>query len=137
MSNPKRTFRMSNKDWLKVKRLVGMSQRKNITDGDVVRALVERASSPLLMPDKKTGIRDMGLDALMDYFDVDVAILADLPPEVLHHLKMKARLGMQFEKEMGLQERCKERTSLRVLTLVAEDQDELKMLIKKSFPEYL
>ncbi len=82
----------------------------------------------------KLEIQELGLNAIKDYFKIDVS---KLNPEVLKHLHQKAKIGMQFEKEMNLSKRAVEMNYLRVFKLYAEDKKELKQLIKKSMPQYL
>lgn len=84
--------------------------------------------------DKKKEIQQLGLNAIREYFDVDVT---KLDKEFLAHLHQKAKIGMQFEKEMGISNRSVEMNYLRVFKLVAEDKKEIKRLIKKSIPHYL
>ena len=81
----------------------------------------------------RTEIRHLGLDAIKNYFGVDPEKLS---PEVLKHLHQKARIGMQFEREMSLDKRSVEMNYLRVFRMIAEDKAELKKLIKKSLPRF-
>lgn len=85
-----------------------------------------------MVVDKKA-IQDLGLNAIQDYFKVD---LNTLDPKMLTHLHNKAKLGMQFEKEMALSKRAVEMNYIRVFKLIAEDKAELKKYIKKSMPQY-
>jgi len=81
----------------------------------------------------RTEIRHLGLSAIKNYFGVDPEKLS---PEVLKHLHQKARIGMQFEREMSLDKRSVEMNYLRVFRMIAEDKAELKKLIKKSLPRF-
>ena len=83
---------------------------------------------------QKEEIQTLGLNAIKEYFNIDTS---KLDKEVLKHLHSKAKIGMQFEKEMNLSKRAVEMNYLRVFKLVAEDKSELKNLIKKSIPNYL
>ena len=83
---------------------------------------------------QKEEIQTLGLNAIKEYFNIDTS---KLDKEVLKHLHSKAKIGMQFEKEMNLSKRTVEMNYLRVFKLVAEDKSELKNLIKKSIPNYL
>jgi hypothetical protein len=82
---------------------------------------------------KKEEIEDMGLSAIRNYFEVNPE---QLDNETLKHLHNKAKIGMQFEKEMGVNKRAIEMNYLRVFRLMAEDKKELKKLIKKGLPQY-
>ncbi len=86
------------------------------------------------LKDKKNEIQELGLNAIKDYFKIDVE---KLDKNVLAHLHQKAKIGMQFEKEMSVSKRAVEMNYLRVFKLVAEDKKEIKKLIKKSIPNYL
>jgi len=82
---------------------------------------------------KKKEIQELGLDALKEFFGVDVSKLDN---NTLKHIHQKARIAMQFEREMNVTQRAVELNYLRVYRLVAEDKKELKKLIKKSMPKY-
>lgn len=82
----------------------------------------------------KQEIQTLGLNAIKDYFQIDVG---ELDKNTLKHLHDKAKIGMQFEKEMNLSKRAVELNYLRVFKLVASDKEEIKKLINKSIPHYL
>lgn len=79
--------------------------------------------------EKKNEIQDLGLNAIQEYFKVDVS---KLDKDVIHNLHNKAKLGMQFEREISVSKRAVEMNYIRVFKLVAEDRKELKEYIKKS-----
>lgn len=83
---------------------------------------------------QKKEIQNLGLNAIKQYFNIDVS---KLDKETLKHLHHKAKIGMQFEREMNVSKRSIEMNYLRVFRLVAEDKQEMKKLIKKSIPDYL
>ena len=83
---------------------------------------------------KRKQIQELGLKALEDFFGVDIS---QLSKDAINHLHQKARIAMQFEKEMNITQRAVEMNYLRVFKLVAEDKKEMKRLIKKSIPKYL
>ena len=83
---------------------------------------------------KKKEIQELGLNAIKDYFNIDVS---ELDKDTLAHLHQKAKIGMQFEKEMNVSKRAVEMNYLRVFRMVAEDKKEIRKLIKKSIPNYL
>ena len=82
----------------------------------------------------KNEIQNLGLNAIRDYFNIDVS---KLDKDLLAHLHQKAKIGMQFEKEMNVSKRAVEMNYLRVFKLYAEDKKEMKELIKKSMSQYL
>ena len=83
---------------------------------------------------KKEEIQNLGLSAIRDYFKIDTKSLDN---DTLKHLHQKAKLGMQFEREMSVGKRAVEMNYIRVFRMIAEDKKELKKLIKKSIPQYL
>lgn len=83
---------------------------------------------------QKQEIQELGLNAIKDYFKIDVS---KLDKETLTHIHQKAKIGMQFEKEMNVSKRAVEMNYLRVFKLYAEDKKELRNLIKKSMSQYL
>ena len=78
---------------------------------------------------KKAEIQNLGLNAIQEYFKVDVT---KLDKETVHLLNAKAKLGMSFEREMSVSKRAIELNYIRVFRMVAEDKAELKAYIKKS-----
>ena len=83
---------------------------------------------------QKEEIQVLGLNAIKEYFKIDVS---NLDKDTLINLHNKAKLGMSFEREMSVSKRAVELNYLRVFRLIAEDKQELKKLIKKSIPQYL
>lgn len=84
--------------------------------------------------EKKKEIQKLGLNAIKEYFKIDIS---QLDKDTLVHLHQKAKIGMQFEKEMNVSKRAVEMNYLRVFRMVAEDRKEIRKLIKKSIPNYL
>lgn len=82
----------------------------------------------------KAEIQNLGLTSIKSYFLVDPNEITN--KEVLIHLLQKARLGMQFEREMNLSKRAGEMMSFRIMRLTAEDKKELKAHIKQQLPQY-
>ena len=83
----------------------------------------------------KTEIQNLGLSSIKNYFLVDPKEITD--KNVLTHLLQKAKLGMQFEREMNLSKRAGDMMSFRIMKLTSEDKKELKAYIKKQMPQYL
>lgn len=82
----------------------------------------------------KGEIQQLGLNAIREYFKIDPSQLDAQFLKILHE---KAKLGMQFEREMNLSKRAIEMNYIRVFRLIAEDKVELKKYIRKSMPQYL
>lgn len=83
---------------------------------------------------KKEEIQQLGLDAIRDYFKIDPV---NIDKNTLMTIHNKAKIAMQFEREMNVNKRAVEMNYIRVFRLVAEDKKELKDLIKKSIPQYM
>lgn len=83
----------------------------------------------------KSEIQTLGLSSIKSYFLVDPSTIDDV--KVLIHLMQKAKLGMQFEKEMNLSKRATEMMSFRIMKITAEDKKEMIRHIKKQMPQYL
>jgi hypothetical protein len=92
------------------------------------------------MPEKKIAttnkeeIQQLGLRAIAEFFQIDISKLSNEDRKFLHE---KAKIGMQFEREMNLTKRAVEMNYLRVFKLYAADKKELRSLIKKSLSQYL
>ncbi len=82
----------------------------------------------------KTEIQELGLNAIKEFFKADVDTFDKDTIKIIHD---KAKIGMQFEKEMNVSKRAVEMNYLRVFKLVAEDRKELKKYVKASMPQYL
>jgi len=82
----------------------------------------------------KTEIQELGLNAIKQFFKADVE---SFDKETINMIHQKAKIGMQFEKEMNVSKRAVEMNYLRVFKLVAEDRKELKKYVKDSMPQYL
>ena len=82
----------------------------------------------------KDQIQELGLKAIQDYFLIKPS---EIDPKTIAVIHNKAKIGMQFEREMNLSTRAVEMNYIRVFKLVAEDKKELKALIKRSLPKYL
>ena len=78
---------------------------------------------------KKEEIQELGLDAIREFFKVDVE---KINPKLIVLLHSKAKIAMQFEREMSVSKRAVEMNYIRVFRMVAEDREELKKYIKKS-----
>ena len=83
---------------------------------------------------KRQEIQMQGLDAIKSYFDIDPV---GLDKEVVRHLMQKAKIGLQFEKEMNLSQRSIEMNNIRITKMIAENKKEMKQLLKKSMSKYL
>jgi hypothetical protein len=83
----------------------------------------------------KQEIQNLGLSSIKNYFLVDPTEITD--KTVLIHLLQKAKLGMQFEREMEIGKRTGEMMSFRIMKLTANDKNELRRYIKQKLPQYL
>jgi len=83
----------------------------------------------------KEEIEELGLGALKKYLLIDPSTIEE--PAVLHHLLNKAKLGMQWTREVNLSKRAVEANTIRIFRLTAESKAELKKLLKKSLPQYV
>ena len=79
-------------------------------------------------------IQGLGLNAIKEYFNIDPSAL---DKEILVHLLQKAKIGLQFEKEMNLSQRAIENNNLRITKMIAENKAEMKKLLLKSMTQYL
>ena len=82
----------------------------------------------------KENIQKMGLEAIGDFFEIDIQ---SIEPKLIELLHKKACIAMRFEREMNLTHRAVELNYLRVFKMVSKDKKELQKLIKKSLPQYL
>ena len=82
----------------------------------------------------KVEIQDLGLKSIKSYFLVDLDEVKD--DKILQHLLQKAKLGMQFEREMNLSKRASQMNQIRIWKLTTNDKKELSKAIRKSMPEY-
>ncbi len=89
-----------------------------------------------MLKEKKKKLQTISLDKIEEYFSLTRTELAEIKPEVLHHLSKMARLGMQFEKEMNLSKRATDMNFIRVGKLVSQNKKELIRFIRKNLPEY-
>ena len=86
------------------------------------------------MTTDKKEIQELGLNAIKEFFKVNPS---DFDKDFLKVLHEKAKIGMQFEKEMGVGKRAVESTYLRVFNMVTTDPKEKAKYIKQSMPQYL
>lgn len=84
---------------------------------------------------QKNEIETLGLGSLKQYLLVDPTSIGD--DKILTHLLQKAKLGMQFSREMNVSKRAVEANTIRIFRLTAESKSELRSLVKKSLPQYL
>jgi len=82
----------------------------------------------------KQEIQELGLSAIKEFFNVDPNKFDKDFLKVLHE---KAKIGMQFEKEMGVGKRAVESTYLRVFNMISSDPAEKARYIKRSMPQYM
>jgi len=86
------------------------------------------------MTTNKEEIQELGLNAIKEFFKADVD---KFDKDTIKFIHDKAKIGMQFEREMNVSKRAVEMNYIRVFRLVAEDKKELKKYVKASMPQYL
>jgi len=82
-------------------------------------------------------LEELGLGTLKDFWGLENGFIDSLSNKQVSVLVKKASLGMQFYREVNIGKRANERNTLRVCTMIAEDKNELKKLLKASLPEYI
>lgn len=82
---------------------------------------------------KKEHIQELGLNAIEDFFKIDIA---SIDPKLIGILHQKARIAMSFERELATSKRAVELNYIRVFREMAEDKAEFKRYVKKSLPQY-
>jgi hypothetical protein len=82
---------------------------------------------------ERNEIQELGLNAIKEFFKIDVE---NIDKDIIHVIHNKAKIAMQFEKEINVGKRAIELNYLRVFRMVAEDKHELKNMIRKSLPQY-
>jgi hypothetical protein len=86
------------------------------------------------LKEKRGKIEELGLSAIEEFFDIDTS---QIDKDTIKFLHNKARLAMQFEKEININKRSVELNYLRVFKLVSSDKSEIRKLIQKTIPQYL
>lgn len=81
-------------------------------------------------------LEDLGLSTLKEFWGLENGFIDSLSNKQVSVLVKKASLGMQFYKEVNVGKRATERNTLRVCTMISENKDELKKLLKQSLPQY-
>ena len=82
-------------------------------------------------------LENLGLESMKDFWGLENGFIESLSNKQVSVLIKKANLGMQFYREVNIGKRANERNTLRVCTMIAEDKNELKKLLKASLPEYI
>jgi len=91
--------------------------------------------SPETIQEKKEEIQSHTLDALKEYLGTDVKEIDVLTTAQIGVLYNRARLGMQFEREMNVSRRAHEMNFNRTGKLITEVKEELKNDLKKTIPQ--
>ena len=82
----------------------------------------------------KTEIQELGLNAVKKFFNCDPA---KFDKDFLKVFHQQAKIGMQFEKEMGVGKRAVESTYLRIFNMLTTDPKQKAKYIKNTMPHYL
>lgn len=85
------------------------------------------------LENQKEEIQKLGLGAIKNYLVVDPE---DVDLKALPHLLQKAKLGMQFEKEMNVNKRAEEMNQIRIWKLTLDDKKEIAKYVKIAMPQY-
>ena len=81
-------------------------------------------------------LEELGLSTLKEFWGLENGFIDSLSNKQVSVLVKKASLGMQFYKEVNVGKRATERNTLCVCTMISENKDELKKLLKQSLPQY-
>jgi len=87
------------------------------------------------MPDINE-LEELGLESLKEFWGLENGFVNTLSNKQVSVLIKKASLGMQFYRETNVCKRAKDHNTLRVCTMIADNKDELKKLLKSSLPQY-
>lgn len=85
----------------------------------------------------KDEIRELGLQALKNFFEINDEMIKSLNSKELKFITNKAKFGMQFEREMNIHTRSNERNIIRVCSLIAKDKAQLKKMLMAGLPRYV
>ena len=81
-------------------------------------------------------LEDLGLNTLKEFWGLENGFIDSLSNKQVSVLVKKASLGMQFYREVNVGKRATDHNKLRVCTMIADNKDELKKLLKQSLPQY-
>lgn len=87
------------------------------------------------MPDVNE-LEKLGLDSLKEFWGLENGFVDTLSSTQVSVLIKKASLGMQFYRENNVTKRAMDHNTLRVCTMIADDKNDLKKLLKASLPQY-
>jgi len=82
---------------------------------------------------QKEEIEQLGLNAIKDFFKID---LESVKPDIIRMIHAKAKIAIQFGRELSTDRRAIELNYIRVFRMIATDKKELKKYIKTSMPQY-
>ena len=82
-------------------------------------------------------LEELGLESLKEFWGLDNGFVETMSPKQVNVLTQKARLGMQFYREVNVGKRAIDGNTLRVCTMIAENKAELKKMLKDSLPQYV
>jgi len=82
-------------------------------------------------------LEDLGKEAMKDFFGIDNKLVESMNVKQLKTMTQKAKLGFQFFKEVNVQNRSKEQNTIRICTMLADNREELKRLLRASLPKYV
>lgn len=81
-------------------------------------------------------LESLGKEAMKEFFGINNGLIENMNNKQLKVMIQKAKLGFQFFKEINVMNRSIENNTLRFCTMIAENKDELRSMLKKSLPQY-
>lgn len=82
-------------------------------------------------------LEELGLQAMKNFWGIENGAIDSMNKNQLNVLVQKAKLGMQFYREINVHNRSIDHNTLRICSMIAKDKDELKKLLKSSLPQYV
>ena len=81
-------------------------------------------------------LEELGLESLKNFWGLENGFIENLNKNQVQVLIKKASLGMQFYREVNVGKRANVSNTIRVCTMIADNKDELKKMLRLSLPEY-
>ncbi len=81
-------------------------------------------------------IREKGLEKLSEYFGMDDSEVTE-KPELAKHKRNQANMALKLNRDMSLDSRAEVGHKIRIATLVTENKEELKEILKKGVQKYI
>ena len=81
-------------------------------------------------------IREKGLEKLSEYFGMDDSEVTE-KPELAKHKRNQANMALKLNRDMSLDSPAEVGHKIRIATLVTENKEELKEILKKGVQKYI